>query len=81
LNVDDTVLMGADAPPEHYRKPEGLYVSISVADPAGAERIFNALAENGSVQMPIQKTYWSSRFGMLVDRFGIPWMVSCEQGA
>jgi len=75
------VLMGSDAPPEHYQKPQGLYVSFTVADPAEAERVFNALAENGTVQLAIQKTFWSARFGMLVDRFGIPWMVNCSQAA
>ena len=45
---------------------------------AEAERIFNALAENGNVKMPIQKTFWASRFGMAVDRFGTPWMINCE---
>jgi len=39
------------------------------------------LAENGIVQMPIQQTFWAARFGMLVDQFGIPWMVNCEKAA
>jgi len=81
LNVGDAVLMGSDAPPQHYQKPQGLYVSLGVARPEEAERIFADLAENGTVQMPIQKTFWSARFGMVVDRFGIPWMVSCDQAA
>jgi PhnB protein len=81
LEVGDKVLMGSDAPPEHYEAPKGFSVSLGVKDPAEAERIFHALAENGTVQMPIQKTFWSVRFGMLVDRFGIPWMVNCEQPA
>jgi PhnB protein len=79
LVVGDEVLMGSDAPPERYEAPKGFSVSISVDDPAEAERIFHALAENGAVQMPLQKTFWAVRFGMLVDRFGIPWMVNCEQ--
>lgn len=45
------------------------------------ERILNALAGNGTVQMPLQKTFWAVRFGMLVDRFGIPWMINCETAA
>ena len=53
-------------------------MSLSFADPAEADRIFQALAENGKVRMPIQKTDWAARFGMLVDRFGIPWMINCE---
>ena len=81
LEVGDAALMGADAPPEHYQKPQGLYVSLSVAKPEDAERIFKALSENGTVQMAIQRTFWSLRFGMLVDRFGTPWMVNCNQAA
>lgn len=81
LVVGDQALMGSDAPPDRYQAPQGFYVSISVPTPADADRVFNALAEKGAVQMPIQKTFWSARFGMLVDRFGIPWMVNCEQAA
>jgi PhnB protein len=81
LVVDDKVLMGSDAPPDHYAAPQGLYVSVSVPSPADAERIFTALAENGKVTMPFEKTFWSAGFGMLVDRFGTPWMVNCEQAS
>ena len=81
LHVGGAVLMGSDAPPPRYEKPQGIAVSLRVSDPADADRMFNALAENGTVQMPIQKTFWSVRFGMLVDRFGIPWMVNCDQPA
>jgi PhnB protein len=79
--VDGQTLMGSDAPPGHYHKPQGYSVTISVKEPADADRIFHALAENASVNMPIQETFWAQRFGMLVDRFGIPWMVSCEKEA
>ena|ERR1700732_656929 len=81
LAVGDAVLMGSDAPPDRYEKPKGFSVSLQVKDPAEAERLFQALAENGTVQMPIQKTFWAARFGMLVDKFGIPWMINCEQAA
>jgi PhnB protein len=81
LTVGDKVLMGGDPPPEHFEEVKGCSVSLSVDDPADAERIFNALAANGTVRMPLQKTFWAIRFGMLVDRFGIPWMVNCEQAA
>ncbi|MGZ3362940.1 MAG: VOC family protein, partial [Xanthobacteraceae bacterium] len=46
-----------------------------------AERVFHALAESGTVRMPIQETFWAKRFGMLVDRFGTPWMINCEKAA
>jgi PhnB protein len=81
LSVGDQILMGSDAPPEHYQKPQGFSVSIMIDDPAQGERIFNALAESGKVTMPYQKTFWAERFGMLVDRFGIAWMVNCEKAA
>jgi len=73
------LLMGSDTPDEHYTTPKGFAVSISVDEPAEADRIFAALAEGGSVRMPIQETFWAMRFGMFVDQFGIPWMVNCEK--
>jgi len=77
LNIGEDVLLGADSPPDHYQKPQGFSVSISTNDPAEADRVFNALAENGTVPMPIQETFWAVRFGMVTDRFGIPWMINC----
>jgi len=79
MTVGDKVLMGSDAPPEHYQKPQGFAVSLSVAKPEEAERAFKALSEGGTIQMPLQQTFWAARFGMLVDKFGIPWMINCEQ--
>ena len=79
LTVGDQALMGSDAPPERYEKPQGFSVSLNVNAPAEAERIFHALAEKGTVQMPLEQTFWAVRFGMCVDRFGIPWMVNCEK--
>jgi PhnB protein len=81
MTVGDGVLMASDAPPEHYKEPNGFSVSIQIKDPAEAERTFHALAENGKVQMPIQETFWAARFGMLTDQFGIPWMINCEKAA
>ncbi len=81
LTVGDWALMGSDAPPDHYVTPQGIYVSASIKTAEEAERVFTALAEGGKVNMPFQKTFWSVGFGMLVDRFGIPWMVNCEQAA
>jgi PhnB protein len=53
---------------------------LGIKDPAEAERIFQALADNGTVRMPLQETFWAVRFGMLVDRFGIPW-INCSKPA
>lgn len=79
LVVGDQVLMGSDAPPGHFEKTQGMSVALQVDDPNEADRIFAALADNGTVRMPIQPTFWAIRFGMLTDRFGIPWMVNCEK--
>ncbi len=81
LNIGGMIVLGSDPPPDRYQPPQGFSVSISVKEPAETERIFQELAQNGKVQMPIQKTFWSVRFGMLVDHFGIPWIVNCEQAA
>lgn len=79
--VNGDVLMGSDAPPDRYQTPRGFSVSLQLKDIGEAERIFAALSENGKVQMPLQQTFWAARFGMFTDRFGIPWMVNCDQSA
>jgi PhnB protein len=79
LTVGDNVLSGGDPAPEQYEQPKGFSLILGLNDPADAERIFDALAENGTVQMPIQKTFWAVRFGVVVDQFGIPWAINCEQ--
>ena len=79
LSLGDTVLMASDAPPGHYEKPQGFSVSLLVDTPQEAERVFNALADNGTINMPIGETFWALRFGMLVDQFGIAWMINCEK--
>ena len=81
LIFGDNVLMGSDAPPDRFQGVKGIYVALNVDTAADAERIFKALAENGAVQMPLEKTFFAIRFGMLIDQFGIPWMINCEQGA
>lgn len=81
LSVDGALLMGSDAPPTGmggYQHPQGFSVALQIKDPAQADRVFQALAEKGAVLMPIQQTFWAIRFGMLTDRFGIPWMVNCQ---
>uniref|UniRef100_A0A832H671 VOC family protein n=1 Tax=Oscillatoriales cyanobacterium SpSt-402 TaxID=2282168 RepID=A0A832H671_9CYAN len=79
LTIGNQELMGSDNPPGYTEEPKGFSVSISLTDPVEAERIYNTLAENGKVQMPLQQTFWAYRFGMLVDQFGIPWMINCDQ--
>ena len=77
LETGENWLMGADALAHDYRQPQGFQVAIHFEETAEGERIFKALAENGSIVMPFQKTFWAEGFGMCVDQFGIPWMVNC----
>lgn len=81
MGIDGSILMGADALPQYFEKPQGMSVSLTVKSAEEAKRIFNGLAENAVVQMPLQKTFWSSAFGVLTDRFGTPWIVNCEEVA
>ncbi len=81
LVAGDAVLMGSDAPPDRYKTPQGFSVSLNVTTAAEADRIWSALSEGATIIMPIQKTFWALRFGMLNDRFGIPWMINCEEHA
>lgn len=78
LVVGEEELMGSDSPPNGHAQPQGFAVSLNIDSAAEAERIFAALAEGGAVQMPLQQTFWAGRFGMVTDRFGVPWMVNCE---
>lgn len=77
--IGESRVLASDAPPGHYAPPQGISITLSLPDAAKGEEIFNALSENGQVQMPYQPTFWAAGFGMCVDRFGIPWMVNVEQ--
>jgi len=79
LVANGMVLMGSDAPPDHQEPMKGFSVALNVKEPAEAERIFNALADQGTVRAPLSETFFAVKFGMLVDRFGTPWMVNCEK--
>ena len=79
MSVGGKTLMASDAPPDRYEAMKGIMVTLGIDDPGEAERIFRALSERATIQMPIQKTFWAERFSMLVDKFGTPWMVNCEK--
>ena len=79
LAIGDQVLMGSDTPPDRRQTPAGFSVSLQMESAEAADRVFHALAEGGTVRMPIEETFWAIRFGMLTDRFGIPWMVNCDR--
>lgn len=76
LRVGENVIMASDDPSEPFQQPQGFYVSLHFTDVAEAERVYNGLAENGKINLPLQETFWAVRFAMLVDRFGIPWMIN-----
>lgn len=77
LTLDEWELAGADVAPDEYGKADGFYLLIEPDDPKEAERIFLALSENGKIQIPLQEMFWSVAYGSLIDKFGIPWEVSC----
>jgi len=79
LASDDGLLEGCDAMPGEYKKPQSFCVMLKPKGAAEAERIFRALAEDGTVQIPMAQTFWALRFGMVVDRFGMPWLINCEK--
>lgn len=76
LRIGDTVVMASDGCSAEAAGFKGFSLSVAVKDAAEADRRFNALAEGGRVQMPLGQTFWSPRFGMLTDRFGVDWMIN-----
>jgi PhnB protein len=78
IRIGDSVVKAADPPSGMYVKPNGTRLSLTINNVKEAEQAFAALAEGGVVHLPFQQTGSSSRFGMLADRYGMPWMISCE---
>ena len=78
VSVGGQLLQGCDLPPDRYVEPKGFSLSIQPESTAEAERIFAELAADGTVVMALERTFWAARFGMVVDRFGIPWLINCE---
>ncbi|HNT87146.1 MAG TPA: VOC family protein, partial [Candidatus Hydrogenedentes bacterium] len=76
LRIGDTTLMASDGLCAGQPRFQGFSLSLAVQDEAEAERLFAALGEGGQVQMPLAKTFWSPRFGIVADRFGVSWMIS-----
>jgi PhnB protein len=81
LMVGDQEIMGADSPPQYWKGQEGFSVSINLDDESEGKRVFEALAESGMVTLPFEPTFWAKRFGMVRDRFGIPWMINVANAA
>ena len=78
ITIGGQQLMGADVLEDHYEEPRGFSLSIHTRSAEEAERIYQELAKSGQELMPLEKTFWAERFGMVVDRFGIKWMINCE---
>ena len=76
FRIGQTTVMASDGCGPEPKGFQGFSLSLSVETEAEADRYFNALTEGGKVTMPLGKTFWSPRFGMLEDKFGIGWMVS-----
>lgn len=82
LPIGKSILMGSDCGSDwapSFRQGNNFSVSITAESKAEAEQLFNALAEDGTVTMPLAKTFWSEYFGMLTDKFGINWMMSYDR--
>jgi PhnB protein len=80
LVFDGQTLMASDAHPSMPNNgSHGFSLALGFTDLEQADRVFNGLAEGGSVTMPLQKTFWAERFGMLTDRYGIEWMVNAGE--
>jgi len=76
LRIGDATVMASDGGCSGKTGFQGVTLSMSLNSAAQADPIFNALADGGQVQMPLGKTFWSPRFGMVTDRFGVPWMIN-----
>ena len=80
MQIGDATVMASDGcSTSGELRHNGFSLSLNVKEPAAADRAFNALAAGGKVDMPLAKTFWSPRFGMLTDRFGIQWMINVVQ--
>jgi PhnB protein len=80
LPIGNSVLMGSDSPMGPVERGSAYSVAIGSSDLGETEKIFNGLAEGGKITMPLQKTFWGATFGMLTDKFGIAWMINCDEG-
>jgi PhnB protein len=77
LKLGDQELLGADVLPRDYARPQGFSILLSQPTLADAQRVFDALAVGGRVHMAFQKVFWAEGFGVVIDRFGVSWEVTC----
>ena len=81
IDIGDTVLLGADVPPERFQPMRSAYLSLLLDSDDEAERIYDLLAEGGQIFMPMAENFFAHRFAMLRDRFGTSWMLVRERAA
>lgn len=79
IRLGDQIVMASDRQAGDPAKAQGFHVTITAADTAEAERIYQALQVKSEIHMPLQETFWALRFAMLTDQFGIPWMINCDR--
>jgi len=78
ITIGGQTLQAADVAPLQYESPQGFSLTLQITSAADAERMFEALASGGQVRLPLEKTFGAERFGMVTDRFGVPWILNCE---
>jgi PhnB protein len=79
MNIGESELIGNDVPAEHFQPMRSAYLYLAVDSAEEAERIYSVLSERGEVFMPMEETFYASRFAMLRDRFGVSWTLICER--
>jgi PhnB protein len=79
MEIGDTVLIGNDVPAAHFQRMRSVYLYLALDSAAEAERVHALLAESGEIFMPLEETFFASRFSMLRDRFGVSWSVIHER--
>ncbi|HEX7019581.1 MAG TPA: VOC family protein [Gemmatimonadaceae bacterium] len=81
MNIGDTVLIANDVPPDVFQKMRSVYLYLAVDSTDEAERVYKLLADGGDIFMPLEETFFASRFSMLRDRFGVSWSIIHERAA
>ncbi len=79
ITIGDTLLMASDVPPDRFQPMRSAYLSLGVDSDAEAEQIYGLLSEGGEIFMPMNETFFASRFAMLRDKFGTSWMILHER--
>lgn len=78
LTIGNTILMGSDVSASRYDKPAGIHLSYQCDDIEKARSVFEGLSTGGHIIMPFEPSFWAQGFGMVTDKYNIPWMVNCE---